>query len=239
MKHLYRSHSNRVLGGVCGGLGHYFNIDAVLIRLVWLLLILFGGVGLILYLIAWLIVPIEPEIEEAEDTSALVGAASKGRFWWALVLVVMGVLLWGGQFRFIYWPMIPGVHLHSRDFVPLALVLVGIYLLYTFGRAASGIAVSGEQRLFRSREDKKIGGVCGGIADYFQIDSTLVRVLFVAGAFFPYLAGALIYLVLLVALPEKPFEPAAEPKAPPKATGGKGEKGGKQAEGSPTGKKKA
>ncbi len=84
MKHLYRSHSNRVLGGVCGGLGHYFNIDAVLIRLVWLLLILFGGVGLILYLIAWLIIPLESEVEETEDT-AKAGAAGKGRFWWVSI----------------------------------------------------------------------------------------------------------------------------------------------------------
>ena len=222
MKHLYRSHSNRVLAGVCGGLGHYFNIDAVLIRLVWLLLILFGGVGLILYLVAWLIIPSEPEVEEIEDTTKA-GAVGKGRFWWGLVLITMGVLLWAGQFRFVYWPMIPGVRLHSQDFVPLALLLVGVYLLYTFGRAASGIALSGERRLYRSREDKKIGGVCGGIADYFQIDSTLVRVLFVAASFF-YLAGALIYLVLLVALPEKPFEPSAEHEAPAESKGGKGNK---------------
>jgi phage shock protein PspC (stress-responsive transcriptional regulator) len=235
MKHMYRSHSNRVIGGVCGGLGHYFNIDAVLIRLVWLLLILFGGVGLILYLIAWLIIPWEPEVEEAEDTSVLMGAASKARFWWGLVLVAMGVLLWAGQFRFVYWPMIPGVRLDSRDFVPLALLLVGVYLLYTFGRSASGRVLSGERRLYRSRDDRKIGGVCGGIAEYFQIDTTLVRVLFVAGSFF-YLAGALIYFVLLIALPEKPFEPPEEPEA---SAGNKGGKGNKPVKGSQADKKKA
>ncbi|MFB0517563.1 MAG: PspC domain-containing protein [Candidatus Neomarinimicrobiota bacterium] len=214
MKRLYRSHSNRVIAGVCGGLGYYFSIDPVLIRLVWLLLILFGGVGLLLYLIAWLIIPMEPEAEEAERAAAPPTAISKGRFWWGLALIAMGVVLYSSQFRFIYWPMIPGVRLHSRDFVPFALVLVGIYLLYTFARVASGKVVSGERRLYRSREDKKIGGVCGGIADYFQIDSTLVRVLFVAGSFF-YLAGVLIYLVLLVALPEEPFETATEAEQAP------------------------
>ncbi|UCH64290.1 MAG: PspC domain-containing protein [Fidelibacterota bacterium] len=122
--------------------------------------------------------------------------------------------------------MIPGVRLHSQDFVPLALLLVGVYLLYTFARSASGKAPSGERRLYRSREDKKIGGVCGGIAEYFQIDSTLVRVLFVAGSFF-YLAGVLIYLVLLVALPEKPFEPSAEPEAPTESKGGEEDKSAK------------
>jgi phage shock protein PspC (stress-responsive transcriptional regulator) len=227
MKRLYRSHSNRVIGGVCGGLGDYFSIDPVLIRLVWLLLILFGGIGLVLYLIAWLIIPAIPAEEEAKGEPSASIVSGKGRFWWGLALVAMGVVLWGSQFRFVYWPMIPGVHLDSRDFVPFALLLVGIYPLYTFARAVSGTGKSSERKLYRSREDRKLGGVCGGIADYFQSDATLVRILFVAGAFF-YLAGVLIYLVLLVALSEKPFEPSTEEAAPPaKAKSGKQAKGTK------------
>lgn len=205
MKHLYRSHTNRVLGGICGGLGDYFGIDPVLVRLVWLLLILFGGLGLILYPIAWLIIPLAPDADKGEPETDSQEGIGRGRFWWGLALVALGVVLWGSQFRFIYWPVIPGVHVHSRDLVPFALLLVGIYLLYTFARTASGRGKSEGRRLYRSRDDKKIGGVCGGIAEYFQIDSTLVRILFVIGTFF-YLAGALIYLVLLVALSEEPFE---------------------------------
>lgn len=216
MKHLYRSHANKVLGGVCGGLGHYFNIDPVLIRLVWLLLIFFGGIGLVLYLIAWIIIPVVPEAEVADAGAGAEAGLGKGRFWWGLALVLMGVVLWGGhQFRPFYWPLIPGVRLQSRDFVPVALLLVGVYLLYTFGRASSGVAAGRETRLYRSRDDKKIAGVCGGIAEYFQIDATLVRVLFVAGCFF-YLAGALVYVVILAALPEQPFEPSLEEGSAPK-----------------------
>lgn len=228
MKHLYRSHANRVLGGICGGLGEYFGIDPVLVRLVWLLLILFGGLGLILYPIAWLIIPLEPEAEKGLPSAESQEGIGKGRFWWGLALVALGVVLWGSQFRFIYWPVIPGVRLHSRDLVPFALLLVGIYLLYTFARTASGRGKIEGRRLYRSRDDKKIGGVCGGIAEYFQIDSTLVRILFVIGTFF-YLAGALIYLVLFIALSEKSFESNAdtmkdvpEVESPPtkKPTGG-------------------
>lgn len=238
MKYLYRSHSNRILAGVCGGLGHYFNIDAILIRLVWLLLILFGGTGLILYIIAWLIIPAEPEVVETSETEAKTLTSTRARFWWGLTLVIMGVILWGGQFRFIYWPVIPGLQLHSHDFVPFVLLLVGVYLLYTFGRSSSRILPSGERGLYRSRDNKKIGGVCGGIAEYFQIDPTLVRVLFVAGSFF-YLAGVLIYLVLLIALPEKPVEPAAKPRSTTssRTTKTKGEKGSQSAKGRKTGSK--
>ncbi|MFH0972081.1 MAG: PspC domain-containing protein [Candidatus Micrarchaeota archaeon] len=60
VKRLYRSRIDRILGGVCGGLGAYFNIDPVLVRLIFVLLALAGGTGIILYLVAWLIVPVEP-----------------------------------------------------------------------------------------------------------------------------------------------------------------------------------
>lgn len=58
-KQLYRSCTNRILGGVCGGLGEYFDIDPVVIRLIFVLLA-FAGVGIVTYLIAWIIVPADP-----------------------------------------------------------------------------------------------------------------------------------------------------------------------------------
>lgn len=60
-KKLYRSRSNRKIAGVCGGLGEYFNIDPTLIRLAVVFLTLWWGGGLLLYGIAWFIVPEEPE----------------------------------------------------------------------------------------------------------------------------------------------------------------------------------
>jgi phage shock protein C len=57
---LYRSRTNRQVAGVCGGLAQRFNVDAILIRVVFILLGLFGGVGIVLYLAMWIIVPQEP-----------------------------------------------------------------------------------------------------------------------------------------------------------------------------------
>jgi phage shock protein C len=57
---LYRSKTNRKLAGVCGGLAQYFNIDATLIRVLFVLLAVLGGSGLVLYLAMWIIVPKEP-----------------------------------------------------------------------------------------------------------------------------------------------------------------------------------
>lgn len=60
-KKLYRSKKNRIIAGVCGGIGEYFNVDPTLIRLLWLLIsVMSAGSGLVAYIIAWIIIPEEP-----------------------------------------------------------------------------------------------------------------------------------------------------------------------------------
>lgn len=61
MDKLYRSENNRILGGVCGGLGSYFDIDPNIIRIIWVLLVFLYGTGILLYIVAWLILPDESE----------------------------------------------------------------------------------------------------------------------------------------------------------------------------------
>lgn len=56
-KKLYRSSTNYKLGGVCGGIGEYFNIDPTLIRLAWILFSVMGGAGVLAYIIAALVMP--------------------------------------------------------------------------------------------------------------------------------------------------------------------------------------
>jgi phage shock protein C len=57
---LYRSKTNRKLAGVCGGLAQYFNLDATLIRVLFVALAVLGGSGLVIYLAMWILVPKEP-----------------------------------------------------------------------------------------------------------------------------------------------------------------------------------
>lgn len=59
-KRLYRSRSSRMLMGVCGGIGEYFNIDPTLVRLLVVFLTFAGGSGLLAYIIAAIVVPEEP-----------------------------------------------------------------------------------------------------------------------------------------------------------------------------------
>ncbi|MBE0646446.1 MAG: PspC domain-containing protein [Bacteroidales bacterium] len=60
LRRLYRSRRDRIIGGVCGGLGEYFKVDPVLLRVLWAVMFFAGGMGLLAYIIAWIIVPEEP-----------------------------------------------------------------------------------------------------------------------------------------------------------------------------------
>ena len=57
MKRLYRSKKNKVLAGVCGGIGEYLNVDPVIIRILWIIWALVYGTGVLAYVAAWLIMP--------------------------------------------------------------------------------------------------------------------------------------------------------------------------------------
>jgi phage shock protein C len=60
-KKLYRSRTDRMIAGVCGGLATYFNVDPVIIRVIAVILLLPGGFpGFIPYMVLWIIVPLEP-----------------------------------------------------------------------------------------------------------------------------------------------------------------------------------
>lgn len=58
-KKFYRSTHNKKIAGICEGLGIYFDIDPSILRIIWLCSVLFAGTGLIIYLIIWILTPIQ------------------------------------------------------------------------------------------------------------------------------------------------------------------------------------
>jgi phage shock protein PspC (stress-responsive transcriptional regulator) len=65
-KRLYRTREGRVVAGVCTGIAAYFGIDPTLVRLAFAVLTIFGGAGILIYLIAWIVIP-----EEGGDGSSI------------------------------------------------------------------------------------------------------------------------------------------------------------------------
>jgi phage shock protein C len=122
---LRRSRSDRVIGGVCGGLGRYFGIDPILLRIVAVALALSGGFGVLAYVIAWIVIP-EEDADEAALAAPITAAGSRTAG--AVVgaaLVVVGCLLLLGQ-------ALPWL---SGDLVwPVVIVAIGVAIVASAGR---------------------------------------------------------------------------------------------------------
>jgi phage shock protein C len=129
---LYRSYDKKVIGGVCAGLAEYFNIDTVIVRLIFILLTLAAGQMILIYILAWIIIPSRKpgEIESAQpDTLAPVraGSDSKG-MWFGIILVLLGVVFLLDNF--FYWDWWN----YSR-FWPLLVIALGLIIIHrAFGK---------------------------------------------------------------------------------------------------------
>lgn len=73
-KKLYKSRKNKMIGGVCGGLAEYFNMDPTIVRIIAAILCILKGAGLIIYLIAVIVMPYDDETFDEDDTENLKSA---------------------------------------------------------------------------------------------------------------------------------------------------------------------
>lgn len=131
---LRRRTSDRVLGGVAGGLGDYFNVDPLLIRIGFVGLMIFGGAGLVLYVVAWLLIPAAGhDTSTVEGFFARLGLTPQRLAWIALVFVVVVLITnmpVGGPLDgsgAIFIGPLPG--LNPTALWALVIIVVGIVLL--------------------------------------------------------------------------------------------------------------
>lgn len=127
---LFRSNTNKVIAGVCGGLGKHLNIDPVLLRVIFVLLSIFALGGLIAYIALWIALPVAPFNPEAhqesdpapaDETSVITQpAASKGQLVVGLTLITIGAI-------FLVTAFIPRFNL--LDMWPVVLIGMGVLLL--------------------------------------------------------------------------------------------------------------
>lgn len=61
VKRLYRSGKDKIIGGVCGGIGEYLEVDPVIIRILWIIGTFAWGFGVLLYIILWIVIPRNPK----------------------------------------------------------------------------------------------------------------------------------------------------------------------------------
>lgn len=143
-KKLYRNEDEAILAGVCSGLADYFEIDTTLMRVIFVLLTIGGGSGLLIYIILWIITPVKKEVEiidRENNTKEFVEDVRKktknmakeikkeirvsknrrGSFW-GIVLMAVGILI-------LLEKLIPMAI--RWDYVwPVLLVVLGAYLIF-------------------------------------------------------------------------------------------------------------
>ena len=136
---LRRRASDRVIGGVAGGIADYLNVDPLLIRAAFVGLMIFGGAGLFIYLAAWLFVPVEGrEASVVEEVIHAVGISRpRGpRFVWLVVAVVASfVLLYGMTYPVGYYPFF----IDPRFLLAIIVIVGGIMFMR---RSGGGEAVA-------------------------------------------------------------------------------------------------
>jgi phage shock protein PspC (stress-responsive transcriptional regulator) len=143
-KRLYRSCSDRMLFGVCGGLAEYFNVDSTIVRLVSLVVMFAGGVGILVYIVAALIIPLDPACaihsdhrdhhstkanHATSDTKPAHSSTSPHQYNMTFGLIVLGIgllLLFQTLFQFDAWD-----HLW-----PIILVIIGFSIIMGSSRGA-------------------------------------------------------------------------------------------------------
>jgi phage shock protein PspC (stress-responsive transcriptional regulator) len=141
MKKLYRSRQNRMLGGVCGGIAEYFNIDPVIVRIIAVAFFFMGGSALLAYIIGLIVIPNEPfgqpmpanEDKAAAAAPATVPAARSSNeavpLVLGIILIFIGVVFLLHNIPFFnpyYWQ---AMHIIRHFFWPSLLIAAGIFII--------------------------------------------------------------------------------------------------------------
>lgn len=125
-KKLYRSCDDKIIAGIAGGLGEYLEIDSTIIRLIFLVLI-FSGVGLAAYIVAWILIPENPRCITNKDTKPI---KSENKTTFANddnLRVIFGAIVLGLGILLLFQNIV-GEYIW-KVFWPSVLVLIGFYLI--------------------------------------------------------------------------------------------------------------
>lgn len=228
---LFRHPVHRMLGGVCGGIADYFNIDPTLVRILWVVVTLATAVGggILAYLALWMLLPVGTADGGQERPAALeLNERNLGRT--AILLMSLGGLWLLANVGILPWLWESFWRVMGIFFWPALLIGAGYMLLRYTGKgewrpdwrgtrermaqsvnghmpSKEGVKQNMRQArerfpLKRSRTDRIFMGVCGGIGQRLGVDANLVRLVWAAFSVGSIGVGVLVYVLLGLFLPE-------------------------------------
>jgi phage shock protein PspC (stress-responsive transcriptional regulator) len=224
---LYRSINNRRFAGICGGLAEYFNVDSFLIRTIWVISIFVTHFAtLIAYFVAWAVIPENPQA--ASVPAQRPASQNSSQYFFGVLLIVLGFFFLADRMDWYYllpWHWQLPYWFSWGAVFSVLLILFGLMLIFrpgnvpllssTAGPTATGIGEAGssshagetrtnEKRLLRTLDERMIGGVCGGLAKYLNLDPSLVRLGFVILTLLSgFIIGIVTYIVMMIVVPEE------------------------------------
>lgn len=210
-KKLYRAGKDHVLGGVCAGMAEYFSIDVIIVRVIWLILTLVHGIGAVAYVVCLVLIPKNPlheqlplsEQKKAENNGLYIGIG----------LIIIGLsVAFHRWFDFYFWDLDwLFFSFHWKIVWPVLFILFGAWFIYRSLKNEDEGASSKKEAFHRSTRNKWFAGVCGGLAEYWHVDVTLVRVAYALATIFTAVwLGVIAYVVLTIVIKEKDVIQEAE-----------------------------
>ena len=235
---LYRHPTDKVIGGVCGGIAEYFGWDPVLVRVLWVVATFatWGG-GFLAYILLALFLP-TGDNKVGQLRPPALELSQKGVTWAAGVLMALGGLwllanlgilpgLWGAFWTIvavIFWPavLIGAGYLLLRANSQRNLDQEMVDAARKVKESVNGAVPSSDEfkaglnrvrsgmPLQRSRTNRMISGVCGGMGEKFGVDANLIRLIWVAFTLGTMGFGALVYAGMVLLMPEGQTSTGAE-----------------------------
>jgi phage shock protein PspC (stress-responsive transcriptional regulator) len=197
VKKLQRSKNNVIIAGVCSGVAGYLNTDPANIRVIALLTFLLGGWFLAAYIVLAFLLPADNNAEQ--PAPEFKQKIKKENF---RTLLGGLLILAGFHFAMKMFGINSGLKiiLFAKQFVwALAIILLGLFLISKqkiFTEYNKNIL---PQKFSKSRNDKLLFGVCGGLAQYLGIDSFVIRIVLILSALLTLGMFLLIYLLFAIA----------------------------------------
>jgi len=205
---VHKSRTDRMIDGVCAGVAEYFGWDVTIVRLIWLSTIMFGGTGIVAYIAAMILLPAESSQGISPDVSAArqeKKRSNQGLFV-GVTLILIGLIFLFDEMHIIsrhwFW-----FHFPWEFVLPSLFIIAGMALIFwplTRTRVQNGMdKVSDMSGMRRNLSDKKIWGVCAGLAMHLGIDASIVRILWIAVTFVTFPLAIFLYILMAILIPDE------------------------------------